>query len=259
MARALRCPSVSLVCSLRRSKQREREKEAGAAECSVERGGEAFWLFKGTNKLICEAPLPLRYILGEREPLFTRFLCCAVKQGEGGQSILQGRILALALAEGFDPVFIGTAHWAPGPFATLTQKSAGFQYSQTPLLINFILAGKCSLARWVTFTLKGGLKQLNTQIAPPSMWQPCILKKNVTCCFLVCCFFLFVFLYAPPPVSLNAWHKYQEFVYLLFCQGARPCDSEAVFTAALTQVGCLHLRPWLAAAQPGGCSVPDSD
>lgn len=82
------------------------------------------------------------------------------------------------LAEGFDPVFIGTAHWAPGPCATLTQKSAGFQYSQTPLLINFILAGKCSLARWVTFTLKWGLKQLNTQIAPPSMWQPCILKKK---------------------------------------------------------------------------------
>lgn len=58
---------------------------------------------------------------------------------------------------------------------------------------------------------------------------------------------------------LNARHKGQVFVYIVFWQWTSPCDSEVVFTSALTQAARLLSQPWLAAAQPGGCSVPDPD
>lgn len=50
------------------------------------------------------------------------------------------------------------------------------------------------------------------------------------------------------------WHKGHVFVYISFCQRASPCDRVVVFTSTLTQAARL-----LAAAQPGGCSVPDPD
>lgn len=99
MARALRCPSASLGCSLSRSKTSRAGEMEHSLVCSVETGGEGLWLFKATNKLVGEAPVRPRCILGEQEPFMAdpiaclpnaEFRCCVAKQGEGGQSMLQG-------------------------------------------------------------------------------------------------------------------------------------------------------------------------
>lgn len=59
MARALRCPSASLSCSLSRSKTSGEGEMEHSLVCSVERGeeGPPSGLFKATNKLTGEAPL----------------------------------------------------------------------------------------------------------------------------------------------------------------------------------------------------------
>lgn len=163
----------------------------------------------------------------------------------------------------------------------MTQKSAGFFFFFIPLpvvlcrLVQFTLSVKCSLAGRKPADSRVGITSGST----PQLWKEFSIRapwnhvtapsfRNVTALLLVnknpgviSSRHLDAFLRRSTQSQLGCpkgCHKGQTFVYILFSVSG---------PAHVTPRWCLPLpspkllasssRPWLAAAQPGGCSVPE--